>query len=218
VCRQAAFRLRSRRDASGFLASDVPGRFAYADPPYPGFARKYYGREPTYAGEVDHAQLIARLESGGFDGWALSTDADALQRVLALCPQGVRVCPWVKPMPPDPRTYGPTKRWEPLIVRGGRLRQGASVRDFLYAGPARESGEPELIGRKPLAFCVFLFDQLGMLPGDALEDWFPGTGIVSRSWDEICRSVAVSMGDTSSAPAANGCGVNNQGTPRVRYL
>lgn len=34
-------------------------RFAYADPPYPGKARKYYGAHPDFAGEVDHAALIA---------------------------------------------------------------------------------------------------------------------------------------------------------------
>jgi len=49
-CRQTAFRLRRlRRAPSG---GDGPIRVAYADPPYPGKARRYYGREPTYAGEV----------------------------------------------------------------------------------------------------------------------------------------------------------------------
>ena len=38
------------------------------------------------------------------------------------------------------------------------------------------------MGRKPLAFCRWLFDLLGMKAGDSLIDLFPGTGIVSRAW------------------------------------
>ena len=43
-------------------------RLAYADPPYPGQSKRYYGDQPSYAGEVDHAALIERLS--GYDGWA----------------------------------------------------------------------------------------------------------------------------------------------------
>ncbi len=39
-CRQAAFRLR--RSSETLEATSTPLVFAYADPPYPGFARKYY--------------------------------------------------------------------------------------------------------------------------------------------------------------------------------
>ncbi len=52
--------------------------------------------------------------------------------------------------------------------------------------PARGGGD--LIGRKPLAFCAWLFEALGMLPGDELVDLFPGTGIVGRAWAELSRS------------------------------
>jgi hypothetical protein len=41
------------------------------------------------------------------------------------------------------------------------------------------------MGRKPLAFCAWLFDLLGMRPGDELEDLFPGTGIVSKAWASL---------------------------------
>lgn len=37
-------------------------KFAYADPPYPGQARKHYGSHPDFGGEVDHSDLIAQLE------------------------------------------------------------------------------------------------------------------------------------------------------------
>jgi hypothetical protein len=83
------------------------------------------------------------------------------------------------------RTYGLHNTWEPVIVcQGRRLRPG--VRDWLSAQPARRGGT--LPGRKPLAFCAWLFRILGMRPGDELIDLYPGTGIVSRSWRELSSS------------------------------
>jgi hypothetical protein len=162
-------------------------RFAYADPPYPGLARKYYQHEPTYAGEVDHQALIASLEASGYDGWALSTSRDALRTVLPMCPEGAKVCPWVKPIGVSSRTRGLL-----IVVRGRELQGG--VPDWLRAQPARGGGS--LPGRKPLAFCAWLFDCLGMLPGDELVDLFPGTGVVGRAW--------ASVGAQPSARAADG--------------
>lgn len=161
-------------------------RFAYADPPYPGLAARYYKSEETFAGEVDHVELIASLEAAAYDGWALSTSARALRELLPLCPPDARVCPWVKPGPAHPATHGMHNLWEPLIVVGGRQRQPGK-RDYLLAKPARRGGE--LPGRKPLAFCAWLFDCLGMVAGDELVDLFPGTGIVARAWSEVSRDV-----------------------------
>jgi len=158
-------------------ATSRPLIFAYADPPYPGFARKYYRRR-----EVNHQALIASLEASGYAGWALSTSARALRELLPLCPPRARVCAWVKPIGVSSRTFGMHNTWEPVVVcPGRRLRPG--VRDWLSAQPARNGGT--LPGRKPLAFCAWLFRVLGMLPGDELVDLFPGTGIVSRSWREL---------------------------------
>lgn len=180
-------------------------RFAYADPPYPGLAQRYYQREDSYAGEVDHGKLIARLAAGGYAGWALSTSAKALQYVLGLIPPELepRTCPWVKPIGAAPATRGPHNTWEPLIVVGGRkLRPG--FRDWLCTQPARRGGE--LTGRKPIAFCAFLFQQLGMLPGDTLDDLFPGTGVVERAWAELCRSArGAGAADASTEYSGDGC-------------
>lgn len=199
-CRQAAFRLRRRRTTEAAEAGNLT--FAYADPPYPGLARKYYAGEASFAGEVDHEELVASLTAAGYAGWALSTSSKALRDVLPLCPERARVGAWVKPIGASPRTYGMHSCWEPLIVVSGRaLRPG--VRDFLRAQPARGGGE--LPGRKPVAFCAWLFDCLGMLPGDKLVDLYPGTGIVSRAWELLSlkyscdgasfRSWATSSGD-----------------------
>lgn len=178
-CRQAAFRLR--RSSETLARAAKPLRVAYADPPYPGMAKKYYGSE-----EVDHEALIASLEASenGYDGWALSTSSKSLRDVLPICPPGVRVAAWVKPISASPRTKGPHSTWEPVIVKPARLLQ-PGVRDWLSAQPARSGGT--LPGRKPIAFCAWLFRLLGMRPGDELLDLFPGTGIVARSWRELSR-------------------------------
>lgn len=183
-CRQSAFRLRRRSSVQEATAS--PGAFHYADPPYPGTSSKYYRDEPTFAGEVDFPALIASLttrhDRGEILGWALSTSARSLRELLPLCPPEARVCAWVKPIAPSPRTFGLHNTWEPVIVVPGRRRQPGK-RDWLRAMPAR--GEGTLPGRKPIAFCAWLFELLGMLPGDTFVDLFPGTGIVSRAWVEL---------------------------------
>lgn len=191
-CRQTAYRVRKRAGVVGAgvddtlallpAASPGAGTFAYADPPYPGLARKYYRHESSYAGEVDHAALIASLRSQRLTGWALSTSPGALALVLPLCPAGARVCAWVKPNGVSSRTWGIHNAWEVVIVAGGRPRR-PGVRDWLSAKPAR--GHGSLMGRKPLAFCAWLFDLLGMQPGDELLDLFPGTGVVTRAWREL---------------------------------
>jgi hypothetical protein len=181
-CRQAAFRLRRRGGRED--GTDEPGRFAYADPPYPGTAARFYAHEPSYAGEVNHAALIASLMATGYAGWALSTSARALREVLSLCPPTARVAAWVKPHGANPLTYGIHNCWEPVIVVVGRRRR-PGTRDWLSALPARGGGV--LPGRKPLAFCAWLFALLGMRPGDELVDLFPGTGIVSAAWRELSR-------------------------------
>lgn len=202
-CRQSAFRVRrrsARNDVTG-----TPGTFLYADPPYPGLSRKYYRNEPTFAGEVDFPKLIAALSAAHDDGrclgWALSTSARSLHALLPLCPPTARVCPWVKPHPPSSRTYGLHNTWEPVIVVPGRQRRPGK-RDWLLAGAARHGGA--LPGRKPIAFCVWLFELLGMLPGDRLVDLFPGTGIVTRAWDELSRGAGATSSLATSDVAAAG--------------
>ena len=46
-CRQAAHRLRRRRATEAEESRTM--RMAYADPPYPGTARKWYGDQPNFA-------------------------------------------------------------------------------------------------------------------------------------------------------------------------
>ena len=188
ACRQTAWRLRRRRELHD--GAERPIRLAYADPPYPGRARKYY---PDAGGEVDHPKLITSL-TAVYDGWALSTAADALRAILPFCPPEARVCAWVKPIGASTRSYGLHNCWEPLIVVAGRRRR-PGVRDWLAAQPARFGGD--LMGRKPIAFAAWLFDALGAAPGDTLADLFPGSGVISRAWAELSRRTSEASGDVS---------------------
>jgi len=180
-CRQTAFRLRLRSVVAPAPAT-VRLRVAYADPPYPGSAWRYRDQD-SYGGEVDHGKLIASLMDG-FDGWALSTSARALRHVLPLCPPEAKVCAWVKPHGSPQEPTGIYNRWEAVVVLPARSER-PGVRDWLQAHPARGGGT--LIGRKPIAFCAWLFQLLGMRAGDEFVDMFPGTGVVARAWAELSR-------------------------------
>jgi hypothetical protein len=81
---------------------------------------------------------------------------------------------------------GVHKTREPVTVVVGRaLRPG--FRTGSRRTPARGGGD--LPGCKPIAFCPFLFQQLGMLPGDELTDLFPRTG-TWVAWAQPRRAVA----------------------------
>lgn len=163
-------------------------RFAYADPPYPGQAKRWYGDHPDYAGEVDHAELIGRLCRDYPDGWALSTSAVALREVLILCPPDARVAVWhvTDAEPPGGKVDRWHRSWEPVIVRGGR-RDGPVIRNLLACGSltggCSNIENHTVPGQKPSAFSRWMFGLLGAGSGDELTDMFPGSGAVGREWD-----------------------------------
>src|SRR5213595_3074913 len=133
-CRQARNRFVNGVGTPGAVAGGRALRLAYADPPYPGLSRKYYGDHPDYAGEVDHGELIRSLST--FDGWALSTSAAALPEILASCPPGVRVAAWHRGERPT-RSAGPLNAWEPVIFSGGRLSVALGSERDASRGSAR---------------------------------------------------------------------------------
>jgi hypothetical protein len=150
-------------------------------------AKRYYGDQASYAGEVDHAALIERLAN--YDGWALSTRTATLSRVLALCPDDVRVAVWQVPDTPHPGIRGRWWwSWEPVIVHPARLTMvdlGPVVRDVLSLSWQAEAGaltgtRPRLTGQKPPGFCRWVLDLLGYRDGDQLDDLYPGSGVMSR--------------------------------------
>ncbi len=157
-------------------------KIAIADPPYPGRAH-LYADHPDYAGEVDHDALVERLAEN-YDGWALSTSAEALYDVLHLIehlePRTYRTLAWVK--------HTVTVSWEPVIVVSARKPEG--VRDWIQVEPDsyqwREKPDSYVIGQKPEAFCRWVFEWLGAEADDTLDDLFPGSGNVARAWESWC--------------------------------
>jgi len=202
ACRQAAWRFA--RDLGRAEAADRPLRLAYADPPYPGLARKYYGDHPDYGGEVDHRALLSRLEQ--YDGWALSTSARALPQVLALAAHvpGLRVGVWVRGHRPAAQgVVGPYSAWEPVLYRGARpvpsSQPGVDVLEHFHH-PRRAEGQ--VVGAKPWAFCRWLFaDMLQARAGDQLDDLFPGSGGVRLAWERWSSRAA---GDDEEAGEGRG--------------
>lgn len=158
-------------------------KIGYADPPYPGCAHLYQGHA-DYAGEVDHAALIARLESE-FDGWVLHTaatpEAIALLAPLVL-PTGARWMSWVKGFAAFKKNVSVAYAWEPVIVKPARkpvVSKRLVNRDWVQCSITLKRG---LTGAKPEAVCHWAFEMVGARPEDELSDLFPGTGAVTKAW------------------------------------
>ena len=119
---------------------------------------------PDYGGEVNHAALIDRLVA--YDGWALSTLAEALPVVLALCPPGVRVAAWHRGERPT-RSRWPLHAWEPVLYHGGRqLAIGPRRADSLVCGVAPLDTLPgRVIGAKPAAVCRWTSSSASLKSG-----------------------------------------------------
>ena len=175
-------------------ASRVAGgrmRFAYADPPYLGLAAKFYGHLHPEAAEYDrpekHQELIDRL-CDEFDGWALSLHTPTLKAILNMCPDDVRIGAWVKPFASFKKNVTRAWVWEPIILWGGRpipITQN-TVRDWIESPSIAENITLRrgFTGAKPAAVTWWIFDWLNMQPGDDFTDMFPGSGAVTKAYDD----------------------------------
>jgi hypothetical protein len=164
-------------------------RFAYADPPYPGQAARWYANHPDYGGEVDHRELVGRL-CAEYAGWALSTSAAALPEVLAICPADIRIGVWYRSNSEPPGNRGRWWwSWEPVIFYGWR-KEGETVRDFLSC-PSPSS----FPGQKPPAFTRWVINLLGLTTADVLVDLFPGSGAVTTEANQLTLSLAAGAVD-----------------------
>lgn len=163
-----------------------PIKCAYADPPYLGCGRlykKFHENAKAWDDPRTHAELIERLCDEYTDGWAMSLTSTSLKTILAMCPDDVRIGAWVKPFCSFKPGVGVAYAWEPVIFRGGRKRNRKqdTVRDFVQVNITLQKGLP---GAKPKQFCYWVFDLLNLKNGDTLVDIFPGTGIVSKSFEQ----------------------------------
>lgn len=155
-------------------------RIGYADPPYPGQSKKHYADHPDYAGEVDHRELIERLERD-YDAWVLHTGSVNLPEIVPLCPPSVRYGAWVKTFASFKPGVTQAYAWEPVIFKVARVppRDKPTVRDWIACPITLKKG---LSGVKPEAVCCWVFDFMGLEPDDDLDDLYPGSGAVGSAW------------------------------------
>lgn len=159
-------------------------KIGYADPPYIGCAHLYRDQE-SYAGEVDHAELIDRLQSE-FDGWVLHAAATP-KSMAVLAPlvetiEGARWMSWVKGFAAFKKNVSVAYAWEPVIVKAARkpvVSKRLVMRDWIQESITLRKG---LTGAKPEAVCHWAFEMVGARPDDELHDLYPGTGAVTKAW------------------------------------
>ena len=153
-------------------------KFAYADPPYYGYA-KYYKDDPRHA-EVNCHVLFGFL-CEHYDGWAMSASSSTLAYLLSVdtCPKDVRIAAWVKPWASFKPGVNPAYTWEPVLFYGAKKRPitQRTVKDHVIASATMKKG---LVGAKPVKFCRWIIELLGYEEGDTLDDIFPGTGIFGQ--------------------------------------
>jgi hypothetical protein len=158
-------------------------KIGFADPPYIGCAH-LYADQPDYAGEVDHVELVDRLEAD-FDGWVLHASATP-RSIAALAPlvekTGARWMCWVKGFAAFKRNVPVAYAWEPVIVKAARkpvVSKRLVMRDWIQESITLRRG---LTGAKPEAVCHWAFEMVGARPDDDLVDLYPGTGAVGNAW------------------------------------
>lgn len=192
----------TKRLADERVLGAVKMRFAYADPPYIRQAKRHYKNEELCS-EVNHRVLLGYLTEN-FDGWALSCSSSSLKEILTMdtCPDDVRIGAWVKPFCSFKANVNPAYAWEPVIFWNAkkRGRDVPTVRDFVSENITLRKG---LSGAKPVKFCYWIFELLGLEEHDDFVDVFPGTRIVEtawRSWRERKQPKELQMKAFSIAP------------------
>jgi len=183
-------------------------RFAYADPPYLGrgeYYRAHHVDAMRWNDPQTHQKLIDRLQAEFGDGWVLSLSEASLRTILPMCPVGARVGAWISDRARFAgKAVAVRKHFEPVIFMGGRqhAETGNRTADFIVTKQERlPAGQPRyamvksdiragktFLGRKPSAFCHWVFDLLGVETGDDFEDIFPGSGAVTEAYRS--RSIA----------------------------
>lgn len=61
---------------------------------------------------------------------------------------------------------------------------------LVHVSRPRTTDTARVIGAKPAAFCGWMFQLLGALPGDNFTDLFPGSGGVTRAWATYAQNGA----------------------------
>ncbi len=158
-------------------------KIAYADPPYPNCSHLYKDH-PDYAGEVDHVELINRLIND-YDGFVLHSSSVSIPEISPLFTKncGVRVMSWVKGFAAFKRNVSVAYAWEPVYIKASRkpvVSKRTIMRDWIECPITLKKG---LCGVKPEKVCWWAFELVGCRPEDELVDLYPGTGAVTKAWE-----------------------------------
>lgn len=135
--------------------------------------------------------------------WALSCSSRSVPAIGALCVaqdlRDVRLAVWHRTPAPHPHARIVTA-WEGVFYSAARSTRDPDgpISDVLLGVGARGRATlpGSVIGMKPPAFCAWVFELLGAMPGDDLDDLFPGSGIVTRAWRQW-------VGEPSQPPASS---------------
>lgn len=186
-----------------------PIRCAYLDPVYPGHGADYSKPgTPEFHPDAmrwddpnEHVALMEQAERDFPDGWALSTNEAGVRAFFHRAPARARLAPWVTTSTGAIKMFRVAFCWEaviystPFVTRSQAPGRPAQL-NWIAAGKGHNHN-PELasapfLGAKPRRFCFWLFRLLGLggHPDDVLVDMFPGSGAVTRAWDEY-RALAV---------------------------
>jgi hypothetical protein len=158
-----------------------------------------YRDHPDYGGEVDHVELLRRLV-GEYDGWWLHTASTTLHVVLDAAERAgaqYRVASWVKPFasfkPNNPLAYA----WEPIVLSPARpalIGGPVIMRDWIEApaetlvgGDCVREGitlRRGFVGAKPERVTRWALQACGVEPDDEFDDMFPGSGAITRAWEQ----------------------------------
>lgn len=158
-------------------------KFAYADPPYLGWASKYSGMHSEaliWNDPQSHIDLINKLCDEYPDGWAVSLSVPSLSVYLPACPSDIRIAAWTKTFHQIRVNVPIQYAWEPVIWRGGRKDTPVKpmIRDWHSGMTAMKKN---FYGAKPLDFNMWILDLFQYKIGDELIDLFPGSGSMAEA-------------------------------------
>ena len=178
-------------------------KFAIADPPYYGRARRWYGSGGCGVGhgigQADnhpeahiwdepeaHLEMLANLKAN-YDGFAIATSVMGLNVYLREIDlkqgSGYRMAIWHKPIS-SPSGSRIRNAYEPVLIYVPKDRRG-------YKSHARIDDirsiniEPiGFIGAKPKAWVWWVLDLMGVNKNEQVDDLFYGSGAVTKAVEE----------------------------------
>ena len=178
-------------------------KFAIADPPYYGRAKRWYGQGGVgygYGrGQADnhpeahiwdtpdrHINLIKVLEND-YDGFAIATSVLGLNvylKHISLAPSsGYRLCIWHKPIS-APSASRIRNAYEPIIIKVHKDRLGYKSHARLDDIRTIKITKNGFIGSKPKEWVWWVLDLMGADKHDEIDDLFYGSGAVTTAIKE----------------------------------